>query len=112
MNDTISNTFGALADPTRRAMLAQLALGTLTVSELAAPYKISLAAASKHISVLQSAGLLSKQKRGRAVICRLNPEPLKTVASWVSRYERFWDEQLDALQDFLADADETELERT
>lgn len=97
----MSTVFSALADPTRRAMLAQLALGETTVSELAAPYKMSLAAAAKHVAVLESSGLLKKRREGRTVRCRLAPEPLKDAAEWISRYRRFWSDQLDALDDYL-----------
>lgn len=102
MTDKISPVFSALADPTRRAMLAQLALGEATVSDLAAPYKMSLPAASKHISVLTAAGLVRKKKRGRTVACRLAADPLRRASDWLARYHRFWSDQLDALDRHLA----------
>lgn len=82
-------------------MLAQLALGETTVSELAAPYNMSLPAASKHISGLESAGLVKKRKSGRVVRCRFVPARMKEAMDWMSRYERFWMEQLDALDEYL-----------
>lgn len=106
MSDNISNVFSALADPTRRAMLAQLALGEASVSELAAPYRISLAAASKHLSVLASAGLVNKRKVGRVVRCRFSARRMKEAMDWMQRYERFWSGQLDSLDDYLRASDE------
>ncbi len=99
--DRVSRVFAALADPTRRAMLAQLALGETTVSELAAPYNMSLPAASKHIAGLESAGLVKKRKTGRVVRCRFVPSRLREAMDWMSRYERFWTERLDALDEYL-----------
>lgn len=105
LSPPIDLVFSALADPTRRGMLAQLSLGASSVSELAAPYRMSLAAASKHISVLEGAGLVTKSKRGRVVDCRLNAAPLKQALDWISRYRRFWSEQLDSLEDYLEQTD-------
>lgn len=101
MPDHVSDVFSALADPTRRAMIAQLALGEASVSELAAPYRMSLAAASKHLSVLESAGLISKRKTGRSVRCRFTAKRMKEAMDWMARYERFWTEQLDSLDEYL-----------
>jgi len=101
IDDKVGRVFAALADPTRRAMLAQLALGETTVSDLAAPYNMSLPAASKHISGLESAGLVKKRKTGRVVHCSFVPTRLKEAMEWMSRYERFWTERLDALDEYL-----------
>ncbi len=101
LDDRLSRVFASLADPTRRAMLAQVALGDASVSELAAPYKISLPAASKHLSHLESAGLIAKHKIGREVRCRFVGVRFKEAMDWMSRYERFWTDQLDALGDYL-----------
>ena len=90
-------TFGALADPTRRAILARLARGEATVTELAAPFDVSLPAVSKHLRVLESAGLLRREIDGRIHRCRLAPEPMKDAAAWIETYRVFWEAQLDAL---------------
>jgi DNA-binding transcriptional ArsR family regulator len=95
--NTLDLTFGALADQTRRTMMARLEAGEATISELAEPHAMTLSGAFKHIRVLKKAGLVRSEKRGRTVWCRLNPEPLRQAAAWVSHYERFWDDQLDAL---------------
>ncbi len=94
--------FGALADPTRRAILAQLAQGDATVTEIAAPYDMSLAAISRHIHVLADAGLMSRTREGKSIRCRLEAAPLRQAAGWLFGYQRFWDQKLDALGDFLA----------
>jgi DNA-binding transcriptional ArsR family regulator len=93
--------FGALSDPTRRAILARLARGEATVSQLAEPFHVSLPAISKHLRVLESAGLLTRAIDGRVHHCRLAPAPMKNVADWISQYRVFWDSQLDALAEFL-----------
>lgn len=93
--------FHALGDPTRRGMLAALATGEQTVSELARPYAISLAAASKHVKVLESAGLLSREIRWRTHICRLNPAPLAEADAWLAQYRRYWSARLDTLETLL-----------
>lgn len=90
--------FRALADPTRREMLRLLADRTHRITDLAAPFSISLAAASKHIKVLEHAGLVRREKRGRTHLCRLDPAPLAYTHNWFRRYERFWSERLDALE--------------
>jgi DNA-binding transcriptional ArsR family regulator len=97
--------FHALADPTRRAMLRDLALAPRTVGELAAPFHISLAAASKHIKVLERAGLLSREVSGRNHICRLDAQPMHGGLEWIRHYERFWNERLDALESALRTED-------
>jgi DNA-binding transcriptional ArsR family regulator len=92
--------FSALADPTRRKILRQLADRSLTVSELAAPHRMSLPAVSKHLSVLERARLLTRRRQGRHLIVQLQPEPLKEAAAHVEFYRRFWNEKLDALQQY------------
>jgi DNA-binding transcriptional ArsR family regulator len=104
--DSLDDLFRALADPTRRAMLRDLAAGPRTVGELAAPFDISLAGASKHIQVLERAGLLRREVSGRVHTCRLDAGPLHTGAEWLRHYERFWTGRLDALEALLA-ADDT-----
>ncbi len=97
--------FHALSDPTRRAMVRQLAEHERTVSDLASPYDMSLAAASKHIRVLERAKLIERTVRGRTHICKLNPKGLSRVHKWLSYYERFWTQKLDALETLLAEED-------
>ena len=104
----LNTTFAALADPTRRAIISRLAQGAATVTELAAPFNISLPAISKHLRVLEQAGLLRQQKQGRIRYCHLNPQPLHEAAKWLSVYERFWDGQFDALATFLEETKEDE----
>jgi DNA-binding transcriptional ArsR family regulator len=94
-------TFGALADPTRRAILARLALGEATVTELAAPFDVSLPAVSKHLRVLESAGLLRREIDGRIHRCRLASQPMKDAAAWIESYRSFWEAQFDALAKYL-----------
>jgi DNA-binding transcriptional ArsR family regulator len=103
MTDHLSLTLSALADPTRRGILAQLAEGEATVGELAAPYDMSLAAVSKHLKVLEKAGLISRGKEAQWRPCRLEAEPLREVAGWVEGYRRFWTESLDRLETYLED---------
>jgi DNA-binding transcriptional ArsR family regulator len=103
MSDRLSSTLSALADPTRRGILAQLARGEATVSELAEPYDMSLAAVSKHLKVLENAGLISRGKEAQWRPCRLEAAPMAEVADWVGAYRRFWDQSLDRLEDYLAD---------
>lgn len=93
--------FHALGDATRRRMLAELADGERTVGELAAPFEMSLAAASKHIRVLEKAGMVRREVRGRTHLCRLDPGPLASAHEWLSFYERFWSGRLDALERLL-----------
>ncbi len=99
--------FHALASQPRRAMLGRLAAGELTVGQLAAPLAMSLAAASKHVQVLERAGLVRRRVTGRQHVCRLDPAPLASASAWLRFYEPFWDERLDALQALL-DSDPTE----
>ena len=103
MTDHLSTTRSALADPTRRGILARLSLGEATVSELAEPYDMSMAAVSKHLKVLEKAGLISRGKEAQWRPCRLEAAPMAEVADWVENYRRFWDESLDRLGDYLAE---------
>ena len=98
----LDSTFGALADPTRRAILASLMLGQASVTELAKPHRMSLPAVMKHIRVLEEAGLVSQEKTGRVRNCRLAAEPLKNAEEWISRYRRFWEGAFDSLERFLS----------
>jgi len=97
----LDNTFHALSDPTRRAMLRSLSSHERSVGELAAPFQMSLAAASKHIKVLERAGLVRREVKGRTHVCRLDAKPLSEVRDWLHYYERFWGESLDALEALL-----------
>jgi DNA-binding transcriptional ArsR family regulator len=102
-SDALSTTFAALADPTRRAILARLSTGEATVTELAQPFAMSLPAVSKHLKVLQHAGLIAQGRHAQWRPCRLHAGPLKEVFDWVERYRRYWDESLDRLEEFLRD---------
>ena len=97
----LDSVFHALGDATRRRMLRELAGGEQTVSQLAEPFSMSLAAASKHIKVLESAGLIRRDVRGRKHMCRLEPGPLASAQQWISFYERFWTDRLDVLEQLL-----------
>ncbi len=99
--DRLSAIFAALADPTRRAILARLAMGALTVTELAQPFQMTLPGISKHLKVLERAGLISRGRDAQWRPCQLQAEPLKEVAAWVDEYRRFWDASLDRLNDYL-----------
>ena len=101
--ETLSTTFGALADPTRLAILAQLAGGPATVSELAAPFDISLPAVSRHLKVLESARLIRREKEAQWRRCHLEPEALQQAAGWLEQARRFWDENLESLARYLED---------
>jgi DNA-binding transcriptional ArsR family regulator len=100
-SDALDAIFGALADPTRRAILARLASGEVTVIELAQPFAMSQPAVSKHLKVLERAGLIARGRDAQRRPCRLHPEALKTVADWVAHYEHFWTESFDRLDEFL-----------
>jgi DNA-binding transcriptional ArsR family regulator len=101
----LDSTFAALSDATRRGILARLAQqGETSVSDLAAPYKMSLPAVSKHLRVLEHAGLVSRQKDGRVHRCRLRTEPMKDAAAWIDYYRKFWEAQLDSLARYLEDS--------
>ena len=104
-SDQLSRLFHALADPTRRAMLQELADKPLTVGDLAAPFAMSLAAASKHIRVLEQAGLIRRNVQGRTHICQLEAAPMHGGLEWIRHYERFWNERLDTLERLLAEED-------
>ena len=99
--DRLSMTFSALADPTRRAMLARLAKGEASVNELAAPFAMSLPAISKHIKVLEKAGLVTKGRDAQWRPCRLDAEQLKVAMDWIGQYQQFWEERLDRLDTYL-----------
>jgi len=99
--DRLSTTLSALADPTRRAILARLALGETTVTELAEPFQMSLPAVSKHLKVLERAGLIARGREAQWRPCRLEAGPLKDLADWLERYRRFWDESFDRLDAYL-----------
>ncbi|MFO1162941.1 MAG: metalloregulator ArsR/SmtB family transcription factor [Reyranellaceae bacterium] len=102
--DTLDRTFAALADPTRRALLARLdEEDGLTVSELARPFPVSLPAIMKHLDVLSDAGLIARSKTGRSVTCRLEAAPMEQAMNWLAHYQRYWTEQLDRLAAFLED---------
>ena len=103
-HDALDTLFQALADPTRRAMLQALARQPRTVGELAAPFDISLAGASKHIQVLERAGLIRREVQGRVHTCRLDARPLHAGAEWIRHYERFWNAKLDTLEALLRGA--------
>ena len=102
-SDHLSSTFAALADPTRRAILARLASGKASVTELAEPFEMSMPAISKHLKVLERAGLIARGREAQWRPCRLNATPLKEVADWVAHYRRFWTESFDRLDDYLRD---------
>ena len=99
--DKLSVTLSALADPTRRGILARLATGEATVNELAKPYDMSLAAVSKHLKVLERAGLVTRGRDAQWRPARLAPAPLRDVAAWVGQYRRLWEGRLDRLDDYL-----------
>lgn len=101
-DDQLSLVFGALADPTRRAILTRLAEGDATVAELAAPFDMSQPAISKHLKVLEHAGLISRSRRATARLSSLEAEPLREVTTWLARYQRFWDASHERLDELLA----------
>jgi DNA-binding transcriptional ArsR family regulator len=99
--DQLSATFGALADPTRRAILARLAAGETSVTELAEPFHITLPAVTKHLKVLERAGLISRGREAQWRPCRLQAAPLKDAAGWIADYRRHWEQRLDRLDEYL-----------
>ena len=109
--DELSATFAALADPTRRAILARLARGEATVNELAEPFDLSLPAVSKHLKVLQRAGLVVQGRQAQWRPCRLEPAPLKEVSDWIEQYRRTWEERFDRLDAYLAELQKEEKRR-
>jgi len=98
---TLDNTFSALSDPTRRAIISKLADGEIPIMEIAAPFDMSLPAVTKHIRILEEAGLVIQRKQGRVRYCRLNAKPLRDAAQWLVFYQKFWDAKLDSLANFL-----------
>ncbi|MBC1239353.1 ArsR family transcriptional regulator [Nostoc linckia z18] len=100
-SDRLSLTFAALADPTRRAILAHLAKGEASVTELARPFEMSLPAISKHLKVLERAGLIVRSREAQWRPCRLEAEPLKDIADWIEEYRQFWEQNLDRLDEYL-----------
>ena len=108
MPDLLSATFSALADPTRRAILARLAHGEATVNELAEPFEISLPAVSRHLKVLEGAGLISRGREAQWRPCRLEPKRLKAVDDWLSVYRGFWEQRLDRMAAYLEEIGERE----
>lgn len=101
--EPLDRTFSALSDPTRRAIVARLTQGALSVSDLAQPLPMSLPAVMKHLDVLGEAGLVSRTKSGRIVECRLNAEPMQAAMSWLDRHQRFWSQSLDRLAAIVED---------
>src|SRR5436305_8866504 len=99
--DALTRTFSALADPTRRAILARLGKGEATVNELAAPFAMSLPAISRHLKVLEHAGLITRSREAQWRPCRLEAGPLKEIAGWVEHYRQFWDQSFDRMDDYL-----------
>jgi DNA-binding transcriptional ArsR family regulator len=101
VNDPLSTTFAALADPTRRAILERLAQGDATVGELAEPFRMTMPAISKHLSVLERAGLITKSRDGQRRNCRITATPLKNATSWLNEYRRHWEANLESLDAYL-----------
>jgi DNA-binding transcriptional ArsR family regulator len=108
MPDRLSATFAALADPTRRAILARLASGEASVTELAQPFEMSMPAVSKHLKVLERAGLIARGREAQWRPCRLEAGPLQGVAGWVQQYSRFWDRSFKRLDQYLIELQEKE----
>lgn len=100
-HDRLSMTFAALADPTRRAILARLTAGELSVTELAEPFEISLPAVTKHLQVLERAGLVSRSRHAQWRPCKLEAEPLRAASGWIDEYRKFWEASFDRLDDYL-----------
>jgi DNA-binding transcriptional ArsR family regulator len=107
--DHLSATFAALADPTRRAILAHLASGEASVTDLAEPFQMSMPAVSKHLKVLERAGLIARGREAQWRPCRLEATPLRDVAAWVEHYRRFWQQSLDRLDDYLQELKKQDL---
>jgi DNA-binding transcriptional ArsR family regulator len=105
-SSALDNTFSALSDATRRGILARLAQGEASISDLAAPYEMSLPAVSKHLRVLERAKLVERRKDGRVHRCRLAAEPMKGAAEWIEKYRQFWERQFDSLAQYLKDSQE------
>jgi DNA-binding transcriptional ArsR family regulator len=109
--DHLSTTFAALADPTRRAILARLVSGECSVTELAEPFEMSMPAVSKHLRVLERAGLIARGREAQWRPCRIEPGPLKEVAAWAERYRHVWEERLDRLDGYLQELKAKEKEK-
>jgi DNA-binding transcriptional ArsR family regulator len=99
--DTLSSTFAALADPTRRAILTRLSAGEFSVTDLAQPFAMSLPAISKHLKVLERSGLIERTRAAQWRPCKLKAEPLKDAAAWIEHYRKFWEDRFDRLEDYL-----------
>ncbi|HEY2156630.1 MAG TPA: metalloregulator ArsR/SmtB family transcription factor [Isosphaeraceae bacterium] len=106
--DQLSTTFAALSDPTRRAILARLASGEASVKELAEPFEMTLPAVTKHLKVLQNAGLITQGRRAQWRPCRLEARPLREAADWIENYRRFWEESFDRLDEYIKEIQERE----
>jgi DNA-binding transcriptional ArsR family regulator len=106
VTDRLSSVFAALADPTRRAILARLAEDEATVNELAAPFPVSLQAISKHLKVLERAGLITRGREAQWRPCRLEAGPLREIAEWTEQYQRFWDDRYERLDGYLGELKE------
>lgn len=111
MTDPLSSTFAALADPTRRAILARLTLGETSVTELARPFDMSMPAVSKHLRVLERAGLIARGRSAQWRPCRLDAGPLREVAGWIEEYRRFWEQSFDRLDNYLREIQTKEPEK-
>ena len=109
--DKLTTTFAALSDPTRRAILAHLMSGESSVTEIAEPFEMSMAAISKHLKVLEEAGLITRGRAAQWRPCRIHPAPLKEVADWVENYRMAWEQRLDRLHDYLAEVQAKEKKR-
>jgi DNA-binding transcriptional ArsR family regulator len=110
-SDPLSTTFAALADPTRRAILARLSSGEATVTELAAPFEMSLPAISKHLKVLQKAGLIEQGRQAQWRPCTLKPEPLRDASEWIGQYKRHWEDSLERLDTYLREIQQEQTQR-
>lgn len=110
-DDQLTATFAALADPTRRAILTRLADGECAVTELAAPFDMSLPAVSKHLKVLERAGLIARSRDAQSRPCHLDPGPLKEAADWIAHYKKFWEESFDRLDAYLRELKKKEKEK-
>ncbi len=111
VTDALSQTFAALADPTRRAILGRLAAGEATVTELAQPFDMSLPAVTKHLKVLQRAGLITQGRQAQWRPCKLEAQPLRDVAGWVEQYRQFWEQSFDRLDQYLQQVQTREKKR-
>lgn len=109
--DQLTSTFAALADPTRRAILSRLSKGERSVLELAEPFEMTLPAISKHLKVLEKAGLIERSRAAQYRPCKLNAKPLREAAKWVEQYRQFWEERFDRLDDYLAELQGKEKKR-